>query len=69
MNERIRELAEQATLYANDIQDADAYADWYEVRDTKFADLVTTAEREACAKVCDVYQFDYAAAIRARGEK
>ena len=27
------------------------------------------AEREACAKLCEGYQFDYAKAIRARGEK
>ena len=26
-------------------------------------------EREACAKLCEGYQFDYAKAIRQRGEK
>jgi hypothetical protein len=26
------------------------------------------AEREACAKLCEQYQFDYAAAIRGRTE-
>ena len=38
-----------------------------------FATLVVAAEREACAKVCEVqgdYDWQqYAAAIRARGEK
>jgi hypothetical protein len=50
MNERIKELAEQATHYANDICDHDPKADWYEVRDAKFAELVRQDEREACAK-------------------
>jgi hypothetical protein len=46
MDERIKELAEQAILYANDICNHDANADWYEVRDTKFAELVRQDERE-----------------------
>ncbi len=36
----------------------------------RFANLVTAAEREACAKVCEEHQFSsigLAAAIRARG--
>ena len=41
----------------------------------RFANLVASYEREACAKVCDEYDMDHivgqqlAAAIRARGEK
>jgi hypothetical protein len=53
MNERIKELAEQATHYAKDICNHDADADWYEVRDAKFAELVRQDEREACAKLCE----------------
>ena len=35
-----------------------------------FAALVAAAEREACAKVCEAYEFTpAAAAIRARGER
>ena len=37
---------------------------------TRFAALVAAAEREACAKVCEAYEFTpAAAAIRARGER
>lgn len=46
----IKELADNATHYAYGIYDADANADWYEVRDTKFAELVADAERQASAK-------------------
>ena len=55
------------------------HPDWHEVRDQKFAALVAAAEREACAKVCEIVwdsragletgtAFECAAAIRARGE-
>lgn len=71
-------------------QEADEYADkhtpqyvtvpneWQELRDERFAGLVATAEREACAKVCEAraneeigmaYEgiaLDCAVAIRAR---
>jgi hypothetical protein len=75
MNERIKELADNATRYAIDICNHDANADWYEVRDTKFAELVEAAavarEREACAKLCEENMFfatgeQHAKAIRAR---
>ena len=50
MNEKLKELADNATLYANDICDHDPDADWYELRDLKFAELVRQDEREQCAK-------------------
>jgi hypothetical protein len=34
----------------------------------RFAELVRQEEREACAKLCEQYQFDYAKAIRGRTE-
>ena len=40
MNDRIKALADIATHYANGVCDNDANADWYEVRDTKFAELI-----------------------------
>jgi len=80
MNERTKQLADNATHYANGVCDADPNADWYEVRDAKFAELVRQEEREACAKLCEsiakpeknIYYtaplIDIAiAAIRARG--
>jgi hypothetical protein len=71
MNERIKELADDATHYANGVCDDDPNADWYEVRDTKFAELVRQDEKEKCAKLFDaeVWSYDYreiAAAIRGR---
>ena len=79
MNERIKELADNATRYAIDICNHDANADWYEVRDTKFAELVRQDEREACAKLCEDINKTFgvgfivvdhcAAAIRARENK
>jgi hypothetical protein len=50
MNERIKQLAEQATNYAKDICNHDPDAVWYEVRDAKFSELVRQDEREKCAK-------------------
>jgi hypothetical protein len=53
------------------------HPDWQEVRDEAFAELVATAEREACAQLCYSYgPFDgtvstevkLARAIRARGK-
>jgi len=65
MNERIKELAEQAGLQP-----------YYEREFIRFAELVASVEREACAKLCDEYHYeiggsckDAAAAIRARGDK
>ena len=45
---------------------------WHELE--RFADLVAAAEREACAKVCDKFNFGQAPkmiqdAIRARGQE
>jgi len=73
VNERIKQFAEQAALYAKDICNHDADADWYQVRDERFAELVRQDEREACAKLCEDLSVDYATAercadsIRARG--
>jgi len=53
MNERTKQLADNATHYANGVCDADPNADWYEVRDTKLDELVRQEEREACAKLCE----------------
>lgn len=49
MNERIKELADNATHYANGVCDADTTADWYETRDQKFAELII---RE-CVEIAD----------------
>ena len=59
MNKRIKELAEQAAYYAKDICNHDADADWYQVRDERFAELVRQDEREACAKACEKVHDDY----------
>jgi hypothetical protein len=40
MNERIKQLADDATHYANGVCDADPNADWYTTRDQKFAELI-----------------------------
>lgn len=70
MNERIRELAEQAGLKFS--------KDWGEcytgnVQIERFAELIRQDEREACAKLCDDWLVgrddicEVAKAIRARG--
>jgi hypothetical protein len=74
MNYIIR-MAKAADLYAT-AQTNDPF-DWRQIRDERFAALVTAAERELCAKVCDEYAKNSsnpmnfaencAAAIRARG--
>jgi hypothetical protein len=55
MNERIKELAEQAGLDAKEIRDDESltlYA--FENFDLeRFAELIRQGEREACAKLCD----------------
>ena len=66
MNERIKELAEQAGFYK--------YGSHFEEIIERFAELVRQDEREANAKLCDDWGHDlvegnYAAkSIRARGE-
>ena len=76
MNERIKELAEQAKFAMNVSNDPNSPPSWWAAghNDTfeKFAALVAAAEREACAKVCleEAPSLDgqlCAAAIRARG--
>ena len=93
MNERTKELAEQAGLYEEPNGDWKPFASEHVIgKDLeRFAELVAAAEREACAehylaimrdavaqavkrereacaKLCEQYQFDYAAAIRGRAE-
>ena len=77
MNERIKELAEQAGVTMQNIYPC------YERDIERFAELVRQDEREACAKLCDekalYFQYDFippydvadscAEEIRARGEK
>ena len=68
MNERIKELAEQAGL------DPCVFYDNL-LRISDFAELVRQDEREACAKLCEkmsqsTWTFcNFAEAIRARSEK
>jgi hypothetical protein len=56
MNERIKELALQATSYADTLDVADQRI-YQEIRDREFAELIVQdavlSEREACAKVAD----------------
>ena len=51
MNERIKELAEQADNFADDkIQMPGEYhPDWHDVRDEKFAELII----DECLRMCD----------------
>lgn len=83
MNERIKELAEQA---AKGLLSYHAEGDWYlsENEIEKFAELIRADEREACAKLADKFLYDgvtwyirsipkpeiklLPSAIRARGE-
>ena len=75
MNERIKELAEQAKFERLDML-------WHADELERFADLVRQDEREACARVCEDLQltdlgirdwvdgtYDCAKAIRVRGVK
>ena len=64
MNERIKELAEQAETWNAD-------GDKCEVDLEKFAELVAAHEREECAAMCMTVQRTgayFARLIRARGE-
>lgn len=76
MNERIKELAEQADLLWSE---RDGYWKAYDDSNDleRFAELVRQDEREACAKLCESIDAEYegedvlatwcADAIRARG--
>jgi len=81
MNERLKELAEQAGATVHKAMHGEAIS-FLENDLERFADLVRQDEREACAKLCDDLQltdlcirdwadgtYDCAKAIRARGEK
>jgi hypothetical protein len=73
MNERIKELAEQAGFFREFALSGIWLADDEELE--RFAELVRQDEREACAKLCDDWGHDlvegnYAAkTIRARGKE
>ena len=56
MNERIRELAEQADEYADyELQMPGEYhPDWHDIRDEKFAELIVQECAEICAAVAAV---------------
>ena len=66
MNERIKELAEQAGFTRYDFWDQQKQFE-------RFAELVRQDEREACANLSDEHDDDVgmaiSRAIRARGEK
>jgi hypothetical protein len=71
MNERIKELAEQAGL--EELGDSDwcslNHPDVRAEHLERFADLVRQDEREACAKLCeDEHKIRLAETIRARTE-
>ncbi len=74
MNERIKELAEQAVIsFYRTLGATYTYFTLTEILE-RFAELVRQDEREACAKLCEENMFfatggDNARAIRARGEK
>jgi len=73
MNERIKELAEQAGIFREFAVTGLWLADDEEL--VRFAELIRADEREACAQVCDDWLVgrddicEVAKAIRARGEK
>ncbi len=72
MNERIKELAEQAGIGKDFAISGLWLAEKEELEN--FAELIRQDEREACAKLCEENMFfatggDNARAIRARGEK
>jgi hypothetical protein len=69
MNERLKELADEAGLFWQ-------YSPAYEKCLERFAELIRADEREACAKLCeseghriDASWESCAIAIRQRGEK
>jgi hypothetical protein len=55
MNERIKELAEQAGY----TKDMFGFGHWDMPECIKFAELVRQDEREACAKLCEKVHADY----------
>jgi hypothetical protein len=75
MNERIKQLAEQAHKYAANDPRANITVSYVSIFEEKFAELVRQDEREACAKLCEGLHDcepeprpdDCATAIRARG--
>jgi len=82
MNERLKQLAEQAGLHIASNREGRALVFGNQVHVhvlfdeiERFADLVRQDEREACAKLCEKFipNFDdgvfFAKVIRARGEK
>ena len=75
MNERTKELAEQAGVTFDSLGASYTFGSLQDFLE-RFAELVRQDEREACAKVCDereranLYGFkECAAAIRSRGDR
>ena len=81
MNERIKELAEQAGVTFDSLGASYTFGSLQDFLE-RFAELVAAAEREACAKVCDDLlanphrgggwsdaTIECSVAIRARGDK
>ena len=69
MNERDKELAVQAGFVAYELEDHTESG--YDIRYSRFADLIRADEREACAKLCESHvrqpsRLHFAEAIRAR---
>ena len=58
MNERDKELAEQAGFVAYELEDHTESG--YDIRYSRFADLIRADEREACAKVIDKHLKNWA---------
>ena len=68
MNERDKELADEAEAYAD--RDFKGEINWGEAYESKLIALIRADEREACALICDEHSDDpvyCGAAIRARG--
>ena len=60
MNERIRELAEQALEYAEKNQSADIPRHWFRLYNEKFAELIV----KECASICEDTEGDTSADSR-----
>ena len=70
MNERDKELADEAEAYAD--RDFKGEINWGEAYESKLIALIRADEREACALICDEHSDDpvyCGAAIRARVTK
>jgi hypothetical protein len=57
MNERDKELADEAEAYAD--RDFKGEINWSEAYESKLIDLIRADEREACAKVCEEVELHF----------